>query len=78
MVYRALALADRYKIEGKLMQTLFTILAVLFLALFIVVKLTERYSKPMDAEEGNRYSKIIIVLLVILAVAQIIKFSMGS
>lgn len=78
MVYRALALADRYKIEGKLMQTLFTILAVLFLALFIVVKLTERYSKPMDAEESNRYGKIIIVLLVILAVAQIIKFSMGS
>lgn len=78
MVYRALALADRYKIEGKFMQTLFTILAVLFLALFIVVKLTERYSKPMDAEESNRYGKIIIVLLVILAVAQIIKFSMGS
>lgn len=60
------------------MQTLFTILAVLFLALFVVVKLTERYSKPMDAEESNRYGKIIIVLLVILAMAQVIKFAMGS
>lgn len=60
------------------MQTLFTILAVLFLALFVVVKLTERFGKPMEAEESSRYGKIIIILLVILAIAQVIKFSMGG
>lgn len=60
------------------METLLTILAVLFIALFVVIKLTERFSKPMDAEESNRYSKIIIILLVVLAVAQVIKFAMGG
>lgn len=60
------------------METLLTILAVLFIALFVVIKLTERFSKPMDAEESSRYSKIIIILLVVLAVAQVIKFAMGG
>ncbi len=53
------------------MTTLFLILITLFLALAIVVKLAERFGKPMSPEESQQMSKIIMVLvgLVLLASA---------
>ncbi len=42
---------------------LILILVALFAALAIVVKITEKKGKPLDAEQQQRYSKIIMVLV---------------
>ena len=42
---------------------LILILVGLFAALAIVVKITEKKGKPLDAEQQQRYSKIIMVLV---------------
>ncbi len=54
-------------------MNLISILVVLFIALFIVVKLTERHGKALTAEQQNKLSKIAIVLMCIMLVAAIIK-----
>ena len=56
------------------MGTLFTILACLFLALFVVVKLTEKHGKPLEAEQQQQFSKIIMILVGVMLVAAIFKF----
>jgi hypothetical protein len=42
---------------------LLIILVVLFAALALIVKLTEGRAKPLDPEQQQRYSKIIMVLV---------------
>lgn len=59
------------------MTNLLLILVVLFAALFLVVKLTERFSKPLQAEESQRLSKIIIFLVAATMLASAVKFLMG-
>lgn len=44
-------------------MNLVLILVGLFAALAIVVKITEKKGKPLDAEQQQRYSKIIMVLV---------------
>ncbi|MGK0441091.1 MAG: hypothetical protein ACJA0N_000887 [Pseudohongiellaceae bacterium] len=56
------------------MATLFTVLACLFAALFVVVKLTEKHGKPLEAEQQQQYSKIITVLVGVMLLATAIKF----
>jgi threonine/homoserine/homoserine lactone efflux protein len=56
------------------MGTLFTILVCLFAALFVVVKLTEKHGKPLEAEQQQQYSKIIMVLVGVMLLAAAIKF----
>ena len=56
------------------MGTLFTILACLFAALFVVVKLTEKHGKPIEPEQQQQYSKVIMTLVGLMLVAAIVKF----
>ncbi len=58
------------------MGALFSILACLFVALFVVVKLTEKHGKPLEADQQQRYSKIIMVLVGVMIVAALVKFSL--
>ncbi len=44
-------------------MNLLIILVVLFAALALIVKLTEGRAKPLDPEQQQRYSKIIMVLV---------------
>jgi hypothetical protein len=55
------------------MGNLLLILIILFVALLLVIKLTERFSKPLQAEESQRLSKIILFLIVLVMLASAIK-----
>lgn len=44
-------------------MNLILILVVLFAALALVVKLTEKHGQPLDVEQQQRYSKVIMVLV---------------
>jgi len=59
------------------MTTLITILALLFAALFIVVKLTEKYGSR-DNEQTAKLSRYILPLVALLILAQVIKFAFFS
>lgn len=59
------------------MTTLITILALLFAALFIVVKLTEKFGSS-DSESNAKLSRYIMPLVALLILAQIIKFAFFS
>ena len=48
------------------MTSLFLILLCLFVTLAVVVKIAERYGKPMEPEESQKLSKIIMILVGIL------------
>ena len=58
---------------GAIMN-LITILVVLFITLYVVVKLAERYGKPMTNEQQQRYSKWIVILVAIMLLASVIRF----
>jgi hypothetical protein len=46
---------------------------VLFAALALVVKLTEKHGKPLDVEQQQRYSKVIMVLVFATLLGAMIK-----
>lgn len=54
-------------------MNLILILVVLFAALAVVVKLTEKHGKPLDAEQQQRYSKVIMVLVFVSLIGAMIK-----
>lgn len=59
------------------METLIIILASVFGGLFLLIKLTEGRAKPLDAETESKYSSIFMVLIGILLVASLIKYTLG-
>lgn len=60
------------------MLNLLTILLVLFAVLFIVVKVTEKYARPMSAEQQSKIWPIIAVLIVAGLILQLIQYASGS
>lgn len=60
------------------MQNLLIILGVLFLALFVIIPLVQRFAKPSSPEQMQKYGKIFMVLLAILMLAATIKMCSGS
>jgi len=54
-------------------MTLIIILACVFLAVFLMVTLGEKFGKPMTDEQQGKYSKIIKILVFIAIVGAIIK-----
>jgi hypothetical protein len=54
-------------------MTLIIILVCVFVAMFLMVTLGERFGKPMTDEQQGKYSKIIRILVFVLIVAAIIK-----
>ncbi|WP_170252911.1 hypothetical protein [Colwellia echini] len=54
-------------------MTLLIILGCVFLAVFLMVVLGERYAKPMTEEQQSKYSKILPILVFVLIGAAIIK-----
>ncbi|WP_172807328.1 hypothetical protein [Endozoicomonas ascidiicola] len=52
---------------------LISILVILFISLFVVVKLTEKHGKPMTAEQQSKLSRIAMVLIFVMIVAGLIK-----
>jgi len=54
-------------------MTLLIILACVFLAVFLMVVLGERFGKPMDDEQQSKYNKVLPILVFILIIAAIIK-----
>ncbi|WP_171035646.1 hypothetical protein [Colwellia ponticola] len=54
-------------------MTLIIILACVFLAVFLMVILGERFGTPMTNEQQSKYGKIIRLLVFALLVAALIK-----
>lgn len=59
------------------MGTLLTILLVLFVTLAIIVKVTEKYGKPLEPEQQARLSKAIVFLIVIGLIVQAVRMLLG-
>ncbi|WP_330925505.1 hypothetical protein [Candidatus Sororendozoicomonas aggregata] len=57
---------------------LLVILLGLLVALVLVVSLTERFGKPMDAQKQSRLSKVAMVLVFVLLIAQVILYWVRS
>ncbi|WP_175404524.1 hypothetical protein [Endozoicomonas atrinae] len=54
-------------------MNLISILVLLFITLFVVVKLTELHGKPLTNEQQSKLSKIAMVLIFVMLVAALIK-----
>ncbi|GAW94799.1 MULTISPECIES: hypothetical protein [Colwellia] len=54
-------------------MTLIIILAGVFLSVFLMVTLGEKFGKPMTDEQQAKYSKIIPILVFVLIIAAIIR-----
>jgi hypothetical protein len=54
-------------------MTLITILACVFLAVFLMVVLGERFGKPMSEEQQSKFGRVTRILVFVLLVAAIIK-----
>lgn len=59
-------------------MTLLKILAILLLALLVVVPLLARYGKSASDEGVSRMSRWILPLVMLLAIMQLILFSLGK
>ncbi len=55
------------------MENLLLILLCLFAALFVVVKLAERFGTPMEPQEQSKLSRWAIILLAILLVGNLLR-----
>jgi len=55
------------------METLLTILLVLFIALIVVVPLVERFGKPHGNEELSKITRWILPLMMLLLILQAIR-----
>ena len=53
------------------------ILGILFAALILIVPLIEKTAKPVDDEQMNKYSKIMMGLILALILISSLKFCMG-
>ena len=54
-------------------MNLLMILAVLFICLFLVVTLAERFGKPMDPEKQAKLSRIALILIGVMLVARLLR-----
>jgi len=59
-------------------NNLFLILLILFAVLALVVKITERYAKPIAQEQQGTLSRIIIVLIFVMLIARLIQYLLAS
>jgi hypothetical protein len=58
------------------MTTLLIILACLFIGLALMVTLTEKFAKPMEAKDSQKMGKILIILVAILLLARAIEYAL--
>lgn len=58
------------------MGNLLIIVGVLFIALFIVVKLTEKYARPVDQQQQAKMSRLAMVLMLLVMVMALIRHYM--
>ena len=60
------------------MATLLTILLVLFIALAVVVKLTEKYGQPMAPEQQSKLWRLLVILIFVSLIIRLIQYAMGG
>ena len=58
------------------MGNLLIIVGVLIIALFIVVKLTEKYARPVDQQQQAKMSRLAMVLMLLVLVMALIRHYM--
>ena len=60
------------------MGNLLLILGVLLVALVIVVKLTERFAKPVDEQQQAKMSRIAMISIMLLLILGLIRHYTGG
>lgn len=60
------------------MGNLLLILLILFVTLAVVVKLAERYAKPVEEKDQAKFSKILMVLIGLMFLAAIFQQFAGD
>lgn len=60
------------------MGTLLTILVVLFVALAIVVKVTEKHGKPLQPEQQAKLWRWLVILIFASLVIRLIQYAMSG
>ncbi len=60
------------------MGNLLLVLGVLFVVLIIVVKLTEKFGKPIDEQQQSKMSRIAMILMMLLLVFGLIRHYSGG
>lgn len=60
------------------MGNLILILLILFATLAVVVKLAERYAKPVEEKDQAKFSKILLVLIGLMFIAAIFQHFSGG
>ncbi len=58
-------------------MTLLVILLCVFGAVALMVVLGEKYGKPMEPEQQQKYSRIAMILVFVLLISGVIKLAMG-
>ncbi|WP_101760594.1 hypothetical protein [Oceanicoccus sp. KOV_DT_Chl] len=59
------------------MSNLLLVLLVLFISLAIVVKLTERFGKPMEPEQQSQLSRVAMILIALLLLVGLFRSCSG-
>lgn len=59
------------------MGNLLVILLVLFVSLAVIVKVAEKYAKPMEDEQQRKLSRIAMILIMALMVLGLLRHMMG-
>lgn len=59
---------------GPLMLNLISVLAILFLALFVIVSLLEKYGRRHSSEEVSKLSRLILPLIALVIVLQAVRY----
>lgn len=60
------------------MATLLTILLVLFVALAVLVKLTEKHGKTMEPEQQSKLWRVLVVLIFVGLIIRLIQYALGG
>lgn len=55
------------------MANLLLILGALFVTLFVVVKLAEKFAKPMPGEQMAKLSRLAMILIMVLLVGSLLQ-----
>lgn len=60
------------------MNNLLLVLGILFVALFLLLPLLEKFSKPVDEKQSGKYSQIILVLMGLLILLSALRYFFGA
>lgn len=59
------------------MNNLLLVLGILFAALFLLLPVLEKFSKPVEEQQASKYGQIIMGLMALLIILSAIRYFIG-